>query len=427
MAGSQASARLRIGIVGLGEAGATIHLPALSNLRSAELVGACDADRGRRDRAAERWKTPVFEDLDSLLREGRPDAVVIATPPASHASLCLQALAAGVDIFCEKPFVSSVEEADRVIAAADAAGRLIAVNHEFREMPIFRAVIDAVRGGGDGELLFAQAWQQIDLPPWREDGWRGALARRTLFEAGVHQVDVLLELFGEAPHAVRACTSSAGLDAQERDALVVAILEFSRRADRDADAEPADKGRNAVIRGARRYDTRGLSSFIRRTGAGVGRLVPIVEATSPVGNGQVGHCVAGNRRQATGSGAQPIRAERRRHAPPHGTGPRRVSNAQRAAVERRRRASPPRRRGGVATRRPPQVGVSRGRRSRRLAHGLTARCASATTPAVPWLRQPIQPSSRFAAPAAGFSAGGLLPGAGPATETGDFAGACARR
>ena len=222
------TAPLRVVIVGLGEAGATIHLPAFAAVPSAQVVGACDTDSQRRHRAADRWGVPVFEDVAVMLREARPDVVAIATPPESHAAFCLDAIAAGAHVFCEKPFVCTVEEADRVIAAAGSAGRSIAVNHEFREMPIFRSMIDAVRSGRDGDLLFAQAWQQTDLPPWKEEGWRGALARRTLFEAGVHQLDVLLQLVGDLPESVMASTSSAGLDERDRDAVVVATLQFSR-------------------------------------------------------------------------------------------------------------------------------------------------------------------------------------------------------
>ncbi|MEO8484477.1 MAG: Gfo/Idh/MocA family oxidoreductase [Acidobacteriota bacterium] len=219
---------LRVVIIGLGEAGATIHLPAFTGLSGVQVVGACDTDSGRRKDAADRWHVPVFDDVAVMLRDTHPDVVAIATPPESHASLCLQAVAAGAHVFCEKPFVCTVAEADVVIAAAATAGRSVAVNHEFREMPIFRAMIDAVRSGRDGDLLFAQAWQQTDLPPWKEAGWRGDLARRTLFEAGVHQLDVLMQLFGEVPESVQAATSSAGLDERDRDALVVATLQFSR-------------------------------------------------------------------------------------------------------------------------------------------------------------------------------------------------------
>jgi predicted dehydrogenase len=65
------------------------------------------------------------------------------------------------------------------------------------------------------------------MPPWHEQGWRGELTRRTLFEAGVHLVDLLMALFGETPRAVIASLSSAGQRDRGRDAIVSATFEFS--------------------------------------------------------------------------------------------------------------------------------------------------------------------------------------------------------
>jgi predicted dehydrogenase len=154
--------------------------------------------------------------------------VLIGTPPDSHRALCLTALGAGAHVICEKPFVSSVAEADEVIAAADRAGRRLALNHEFREMPIFRAVRDHVASGAAGDLTFAQVWQLMDLPPWKEPGWRSQLLQRTLYEAGVHLVDFLMALFGERPHAVSATISSCGVREAQSDAVALVTLEFSR-------------------------------------------------------------------------------------------------------------------------------------------------------------------------------------------------------
>ena len=218
---------MRVAVVGLGEAGFTLHLPALAGMPDRSVVGAVDLDRDRRERAQAVFKVPVFEHLDEMLERTKPDVVCIGTPPGTHAELCLRAIAAGAHVLCEKPFVSSIAEADRVLAAARAAGRRVALNHEFREMPIFRAVRDAVSSGATGALNFAQAWQLIDLPPWSETGWRGQMVQRTLFEAGVHLVDLLMALFGERPRAVQAWTSSSGQES-DSDAVVTVTLEFSR-------------------------------------------------------------------------------------------------------------------------------------------------------------------------------------------------------
>ena len=187
-----------------------------------------------------------------MLRDGKPDVVIIGTPPDSHADYCLRSFAAGAHVICEKPFVSSIAEADVVIAAARAAGRRVALNHEFREMPIFRALRDELARPETGPPVFVQVWQLMDLPPWAEPGWRGEMLQRTLYEAGVHLVDFLMALFA------REAGQRPGVDVHLRrprrchrrgrtgDAGVLARPPGARH------PEPPVQGRDAVLRGPRR-------------------------------------------------------------------------------------------------------------------------------------------------------------------------------
>jgi predicted dehydrogenase len=202
-----------------------LHLPALAGMDDVILAGACDIDRTRRDRAAAKFAVPVFETVEEMLGTSRPDILVVGTPPHTHCDYVLKGLASGAHVLCEKPFVSSLEEADRIIAAAAAAGRSVAVNHDFREMPIFRALRESI---GASDVVFAHVWQLLDMPPWLEKGWRGQMKQRTLYEAGPHLVDFLIALFGEKPHAVSATTSSCGLHEGDMDAVALVTLEFSR-------------------------------------------------------------------------------------------------------------------------------------------------------------------------------------------------------
>ena len=224
-ASTTTNAARRVAGIGFGNAGTTLHLPALAQIRGIEVVGAVDTDEGRRSRAVAQFKVSVFADFDEMLKRASPDVVLIATPPASHADYCFRALSAGAHVMCERPFVSSLDEANRVIAAATAAGRRVALNQEFREMPIFRALRDTVRAD---DLLFAQVWQLVDLPPWAEPGWRGKMLQRTLYEAGVHLVDFLMARFGECPVSVSATTSSSGARDSASDAIALVTLTFSR-------------------------------------------------------------------------------------------------------------------------------------------------------------------------------------------------------
>ena len=217
---------MRVALVGLGNAGWMLHLPALAQLPTATLVGACDLDPDRRSRAHARWGVPVFADLDEMLAEARPEAVVVATPPEHHLDGCLRALQAGAHVICEKPLALTIAEGARILAAARQAGRRVALNYEFREMAIAAAVREAVGTPGVGKLHFAHVWQAMDLPPWKEPGWRGQLSRGVLFEAGIHLVDYALALFADRPVAVSATMSTCGVREEVTDAVALVTLEF---------------------------------------------------------------------------------------------------------------------------------------------------------------------------------------------------------
>ena len=242
---SSSNKHLRVALVGLGEAGFTIHLPALASLSTAAIVGACDLDPARRDHAATRYNVPVFSDYPGMLREVTPDVVVIGTPPESHLQGCLDALQANAHVICEKPFVPAIADADTILAAARRAGRQVAVHHQFREMPIFRALLERVHAAGVQSLGFVQVWQLMDVPAGSEVGWRGQMRHRTLYEAGVHLVDYVLALFGEVPVSVQAMVSSGGRG-DLSDAVVNATLEFSG-------GRLAQLTQNRITKSARRY------------------------------------------------------------------------------------------------------------------------------------------------------------------------------
>lgn len=218
---------MRFGIIGLGWAARAFHLPGIKAIPGAIAVGGCDPSVEQREGFARETGLATYASFPELVEHGRPDVVVVATPPDSHRDLCLDAIAAGVHVICEKPFVETVAQADEVIAAADAAGIRVAVNHQYREKPIYRAVMDAVGRDDIGRIVFTQIVQLMDLAPWDEPvKWRAEMPHRTLFEGGVHLVDLLLALYGEQPVAVWA-RHSPGLDTtRAADAIHLVTLEF---------------------------------------------------------------------------------------------------------------------------------------------------------------------------------------------------------
>jgi predicted dehydrogenase len=141
-----------------------------------------------------------------LLTKEKPDLVIIATPPDSHRDLCLLALAHGAHVFCEKPFVREVAEADEVIAAAERRGLTVSVNNEYRFLKIYRLTQERLASEAYGKPLLIQCWQQMFHPPSQERNWRARLTEYTLYEFGTHPLDLMCFFFGALPLSITAHT-----------------------------------------------------------------------------------------------------------------------------------------------------------------------------------------------------------------------------
>ena len=213
--------KLKIGVVGLGAAARNIHLPAIAKIAELTLVGGVDPYA---DKAA--FAFPVHDSLAALIAADRPDIVAIVTPPDSHYALILECLAAGLHVFCEKPFVLTLDEGRAVIAAAAAADRHVVVNNEFRFMNVHAAAKDRIGTTGFGDLLFVSVHQTFFVTEATEKGWRGESNQRTCFEFGTHALDLCRFFFGEEPRSISARMPKPGRPGGP-DYLNLIQLEFS--------------------------------------------------------------------------------------------------------------------------------------------------------------------------------------------------------
>ena len=214
----------RIGLFGLGEAARNIHLPACDRIAGAVVVAGSDpSPKARAWFAAAAPEAAVYENADQLLAREQLDWVIIATPPNSHRELCLKALAAGVHVLCEKPFVVQAADADAISDAADANGRCVAVNHEFPYMPIFAEAQRLIGSEEFGQPTFVQFWQHVLEVPHGDPSWREE--NLTMREFGTHVVDLAAHLFGSLPERVYARMASPG-GRDGSDLVDVATLDF---------------------------------------------------------------------------------------------------------------------------------------------------------------------------------------------------------
>lgn len=194
---------VRIGIVGTGGIAEARHLPSLRELGDrVEVVGVMDVDAERAEAfAARNGIDGVYTTLADLIAGARPQLVHICTPPSTHVDLAVQALEAGVWVLVEKPPCLTLEEYDRIDAAARHSGAHYSVvfQHRFGSGGLHAAGLLA-----SGELgrplvavcntLWYRAPSYYDLP-WR-GRWETEGGGPTMGH-GIHQMDLLLALLGD--------------------------------------------------------------------------------------------------------------------------------------------------------------------------------------------------------------------------------------
>jgi predicted dehydrogenase len=127
---------LRFGVVGTGSLGFH-HARILRDVVGVEMVGFHDSRVERRAEVAEELGIRPHETLESLLDVA--DALVVAVPTTAHEEVALAALERGIHLLIEKPMAPSVESADRILAAAEAAGAVIQIGHVERFNQVIRA------------------------------------------------------------------------------------------------------------------------------------------------------------------------------------------------------------------------------------------------------------------------------------------------
>ncbi|MCH7554344.1 MAG: Gfo/Idh/MocA family oxidoreductase, partial [Chloroflexi bacterium] len=204
--GTGTASTVRVALIGLGGSVDHIIMPAIAGLPNVHVVAGCDPSEEARRRVTKQWRVPTtYANAEEMLTKEQPDVAVVATPPLTHPDLCLLALEHGCHVFCEKPFMPSVEEADRVIAFARERGRIVGVNNQYYQMPIYRQTDRLLKSGEVGRLYHIHLWQQMYQIPDDEGGWKAALQpRRVLYEFGTHAIDLICHFFQAYPEAVSA-------------------------------------------------------------------------------------------------------------------------------------------------------------------------------------------------------------------------------
>lgn len=193
---------------------------------SARLVAVCDTDAARVDAFSTRYGVPGFTALEQMLAMPGIDVVSILTPSGLHAEHAIAAARAGRHVVVEKPMALTLEDADRMIDAADQAGvRLFVVKQNRFNVPVIKARA-ALEAGRFGKLVLGTVrvrWCR-DQAYYAQDAWRGTWR----YDGGVianqasHHVDMLSWFMGPV-ESVHARGARALVEIEAEDTAVATV------------------------------------------------------------------------------------------------------------------------------------------------------------------------------------------------------------
>jgi predicted dehydrogenase len=154
-----ANDRITVGMIGVG-ARAQQLMVSIMSLPNTEIVGVCDAYKGRLERAVERTKkhARVYPDYRGIISDKSIDTVVIATPDHWHAAIAIAAVQAGKDVYIEKPLTYTVDEGNAIIGEVRKHGRILQVGSQGMSSRIQQKARELIASGRLGQVTMIRAY-----------------------------------------------------------------------------------------------------------------------------------------------------------------------------------------------------------------------------------------------------------------------------
>jgi len=190
----------RGGMIGAG-AWSHIQLTAWAGVENAQIVALTDRHPDRRSPIIEQFNIPQsFDDFETMLDEADLDFVDICTRPYSHTALTRLAAERGLPVLCQKPFCTSLEEAQQLVEVCHKADIRLMVNENFRWQAWYRKIKEVLDSGMLGQPFLAKLHKRSRFT-WpnfsHAQAYLADMPRLAVYELGVHFLDTFRFLFGE--------------------------------------------------------------------------------------------------------------------------------------------------------------------------------------------------------------------------------------
>ena len=172
-----------------------------------------------------------YLDYKEMLEKEKPTLVAIATESGKHAQIAIDCLNSGANVIIEKPIALSLEDADKIIEAAQKNNLKVCACHQNRFNKAIQKIRKSLENGDFGKLLHGTAhirWNR-DINYYKQAPWRGTWEQDggALMNQCIHNIDLLRWMMGNDVEEVMAYTDRLTHDYIDAEDLGVAILKFS--------------------------------------------------------------------------------------------------------------------------------------------------------------------------------------------------------
>lgn len=222
---------IRMAVIGCGGFFRGFHAPEFKIVPGIQCVAAVDSnlDNARKFVADSlpKSKVPLFEDHHKMLKEIKPDAVMVSTPHTLHFQHCYDAISAGAHVMVEKPMVTSSTDARKLVRHAKAKRRILQIAIQGTHTDTFAYARKLISDGTMGPLqlvtgILSQGWMKGTIGSWRQNPKLSGGGQ--LYDSSAHVLSAMMFLVRSPVAEVCCWTDNKGCKV---DINAVAIIRFA--------------------------------------------------------------------------------------------------------------------------------------------------------------------------------------------------------
>ena len=225
--------KLRAAVIGCGKIARTLHMAEYTSCPDTELVAYCDIDhQSIADTVALYGNRPVYTCWQEMMRKEQLDCVTVSLPNYLHREATLDALAAGVHVLVEKPMALTLADADKMIAAAKKAKKILMVDQSQRFSAVHQKAREVMQSGMLGKVLHvATSFGHGGPEGWSPRGkWffkKAEAGFGPMADLGIHKADLVRFLTGKEVESVSGFTARQEKQNTDVEDNFVSILRFT--------------------------------------------------------------------------------------------------------------------------------------------------------------------------------------------------------